>query len=565
MQSTSTTHNAEAIRSGEAIRRHPLFRRFLLVYLLLLVLLLLALLPPLINVNRFKRRIVTSISTTLGRPVHLDSVSLNLLPLPGFTLENFVVEEDPHFGAEPIIRANSVRATLRVSSLWRRKVEFSRIALDEPSLNLVHDPDGHWNVEGILLQASQITAAPTAQAKAGRDPRFPYIEATGARINLKSGESGQEKLPFALTEADLALWLPTPNQWHLRLEGHPARTDTGASDTGTIEIEGTFGRAKTFDQIPLDLTGFWKNSPLGEASLVLLGRDANLRGDLTLSAEMHGTLAESAVKARARVTGLRRADFVPQRPIDIDVECVASATETLHAFHQVRCSWPPPSVAGEKLVALTGDLPDIHDLSTAAFEIGTPGLPASTLLSWLRVASARFPADETATGVLTAKFSRDPIAPSAGAPRQAAWAGDLLLHGGTLSASSAGEKAPVPFVLDDLSIASGAPAPRQSFVLSPTRLNLGAKDPATLEGRFDANGYTFHLTGMAAPARLLALGAALPQFGDGFAELFSTPSTTPVRIDLTANRSWTSTGVHQPWVRTAPIAPAASGRRKRRH
>ena len=30
-----------------------------------------------------------------GRPVHLDRVSLNLLPLPGFILENFVVEEDP--------------------------------------------------------------------------------------------------------------------------------------------------------------------------------------------------------------------------------------------------------------------------------------------------------------------------------------------------------------------------------------------------------------------------------------------------------------------------------------
>jgi len=255
---------------------------------------------------------------------------------------------------------------------------------------------------------------------------------------------------------------------------------------------------------------------------------------------------------------------VPQHTIDIDAECVALAAETLHAFHQVRCSWPPPSVAGEKLVALTGDLPNIHDLNTAAFEIGTPGLPASTLLSWLRVASARFPADETATGVLTAKFSRDPLEPSGSNSRQAAWAGDLLLHGGTLSAVNSSEKAPVPFIIDDLSITSDAPSSSQSFLLSPTTLNLGGKEPAVLEGHFDANGYTLHLTGMASPARLLALGAALPQFGDGFAELFPTASTTPVRIDLTANRSWTLAGVRQPWVRTAPVAPAASGRHRRR-
>jgi hypothetical protein len=554
MHLPTTTHNAETLPSGEAIRRHPFFRRFLVVYLVLLVFLLLALLPPLINVNRFKRRIVTSISTTLGRPVHLDSVSLNLLPLPGFTLENFVVEEDPHFGAEPIIRANSVRATLRVSSLWRRKVEFSRIALDEPSLNLVHNPDGRWNVEGILLQASQMSAAPTAQVKAGRDPRFPYIEATGARINLKSGVNGLEKLPFALTDTELALWLPTPNQWHLRLEAHPARTDTGASDTGTIEIEGTFGRAKAFDEIPLELTGQWKNAPLGEASLIVLGRDANLRGNLAVSAEIHGTLAESVVKVRTRVSDLRRAEFVPLRPIEIDAECQANATETLHAFHQVRCSWPPPSVAGQKLLALTGDLPDIHNLRSGSFEVGTPGLPASTLLNWLHVASTQFPAEESATGMVTAKLSRDTS--DAGAN----WAGDLMLRGGTLTAAGLTAQ---PLVLGDLSVVSRDALPNESFVLAPTTLNLGGKDPAVLEGRFDANGYSLHLSGAAVPARLLALQAALPQFGDGFSDLFAAGGTAPVRIDLMATRRWFANGQHQPWTRMVAAVPSPSGRRRR--
>src|SRR5437879_4564057 len=110
------------------LRRRPFIRRFLPVFLFLLAVLLLALVPPLVNVSRFKHRIVTSISTTLGRPVHLDRVSLTLLPLPGFTLENFVVEEEPRFGFEPIIRANSVRVTLRATSLWRRQAELSRLA-----------------------------------------------------------------------------------------------------------------------------------------------------------------------------------------------------------------------------------------------------------------------------------------------------------------------------------------------------------------------------------------------------------------------------------------------------
>jgi AsmA family len=587
------TQNTTA--SGQDIRRHPFFRRFLLVYLLLLAILLLALIPPLVNVNRFQRRIVTSISTTLGRPVHLDRVSLNLLPLPGFTLENFVVEEDPRFGFEPIIRANSVRVTLRASSLWSRNLEFSRISLDEPSLNLVHDTDGRWNFENLLLQASQITAAPTAQLKAGPAPRFPYIEATGARINLKAGASGQEKLPFALTEADLALWLPTPGQWHLRLAGHPARTDTAASDTGTIELEGTFGRAKVFTQMPLDLTGRWRNAPLGEASLVLLGRDANLRGDLALAAEIHGTLDASAVKVNAQLNGLRRADFVPQHPIDIDAECLANATDIFHTFHDIRCSWPPSGVSGEKLLALTGDLPDIRQPSGASFEIGTPGLPASVLLNWLHVASARTPADETAGGILTAKFSRDTAASDTAAPAlgpaqtspgsqatgsggpTTGWSGDLLLHGATLTAPSLGAQ---PLILGDLAISSPtsspSPAvkrasargrgrstvptptdPSPSFLLAPTTLNLGGREPALLEGRIDAKGYTLHLTGSAVPTRLLALSTALPQFGDGLPALFPTPGTAPVHIDVTLGATWSTPGV---WTRTAPTTTAAPSR-----
>jgi hypothetical protein len=563
------------------LRRPSFFRRFLLVYLLLLAILLLALIPPLVNVSRFQRRIVTSISTTLGRPVHLDRVSLNLLPLPSFTLENFVVEEDPRFGFEPIIRANSVRATLRVSSLWRRRVEFSRISLTSPSLNLAHDASGRWNVESLLLQASQITAAPTAQRNAGPAPRFPYIEATDARINFKSGPSGQEKLPFSFTEADLALWLPTPSQWHLRLAGHPARTDTSASDTGLIELEGTVGRARTFAEMPIDLTGRWRNAPLGEASLVVLGHDANLRGDLALSAEIHGTFADNAIKANAQFSGLRRADFVPQHPLDIDAECQANATEFFHSFHAIRCSWPPAAASGEKLLALTGDLPDIHHPETASFELGSPGLPASTLLNWLHIASARTPADETAGGVLTAKLSHDPIPSSATASQPTSnWTGELLLHGATLTAPSFGTQ---PIVLGDLAISSPTPAiavpikthghaphkpapaaaaPTNTFLLAPTTLTLGGKEPALLEGRFDLTGYTLHLTGTAIPIRLLLFAAALPQFGDGLPALFPTPGTAPVHIDLTASGAW---GTPRVWTRTLTTPTAPSHRRAQQY
>jgi AsmA protein len=78
---------------------------------------------------------------------------------------------------------------------------------------------------------------------------------------------------------------------------------------------------------------------------------------------------------------------------------------------------------------------------------------------------------------------------------------------------------------------------------------LGGKDPAILEGHFDTTGYTLHLTGMASIARLHALAAALPPFGDGLAEVLpANRAAGPFRIDLTATRPW---GAAQTWTDNA--------------
>ena len=357
--------------TAPSLSTHTL-RRLLYLAFAVLAVMLLVLLPPYISVNRYQRRIATSIGDSLGRPVHLDKVSLNLLPLPGFTLENFVVEEDPAFGTEPVIRANSVRATLRLSSLWSRRVEFSTISFTEPSVNLVHTSDGKWNLESILLHAAHISAAPTAQRQAGPAPRFPYIEATGARLNLKLD---REKSPISLTDADFALWLPDPQQWHLRLSAHPARTDTDVSDTGIFELEGTLSRAPSLGQVPINLRGTWRNAPLGAASRFLLGRDAGLRGDMTLTANAQGTVSDSKVQAHLRLTDTRRADFVPAQPMDIDLQCLGSATGDFHSFEDLRCSWPPAGSSDAPILALTGTLPDLRNPKSADLQIGTPGLP----------------------------------------------------------------------------------------------------------------------------------------------------------------------------------------------
>ena len=539
-------------------------RRLLYIAFAALAILLLVLLPPLISLNRYQKRVAASISESLGRPVHLDRVSLNLLPLPSLTLENFVVDEDPAFGNEPVIRAASVNATLRISSLWSRRFEFSTISFTDPSVNLVHLSNGNWNLDNILLHAAHIDAAPTAQKKRGPAPRFPYIEATGARLNLKLDN---EKTPVSFTEADFALWLPDPQQWHLRLRARPARTDTNVSDTGIFSLDGTLGRADSLSHVPISLQGVWRNVPLGQASLLLLGRDANLRGNLIFSANAQGTIGNSAIQTRIQIAGGRRADFVPAESLDADLQCLATATADFHAFEDIHCSWPPSGSSTPPTLALSSSFLEVRNPANSTVEIATPGLPAATLLDWLRIASSRIPAEVTASGILTGAVSYHPNAPNP-------WQGQLQLTNASLINPHSSRSGPdplrtAPLLTGDVtlqSLTAPPPDPRHKlhrvstptptgFELSPTSLDLGGKDPATLEGHIDSTGYTLHLTGMASIARLQAFASAIPQLGDGLAEVLPTNRAAgPFRIDLTCTHTW---GTPQTWTdnTTQPTKP----------
>ena len=238
------------------------------VTLIVVLLLGLFLIRP--GAGRLQTRIVSTIGLALGRKVDVSSVHMRLLPHPGFDLDNFVVHDDPAFSAEPVIRSQQVTAELRVSSLLRGRLEIARLSLSEPSLNLVRDHEGRWNLENLLERAAQIPVAPTKKANSEARPGFPYIEADRGRINLKLQ---QEKKPYALTEADFALWQESENVWGMRLKAQPVRMDFNLTDTGTVSVNGSWQRAATLRQTPLQFTMDWNGAQLGQVSKLISGKD----------------------------------------------------------------------------------------------------------------------------------------------------------------------------------------------------------------------------------------------------------------------------------------------------
>ena len=207
--------------------------------------------PPLVSMSRYKSRITHLMSVSLGRSVRLSSVEFRLFPTPGFVLTDLTVEEDPAYGAEPVLHANTVTASIRLLSLWRGRLEISSISVDEASLNVVRTAEGRWNLDPLFRTAAakaQPAEALRAACRRSTEPGpacapLPYLEATNSRINFKRGA---EKLPFSLVGTDLSFWQEQPGDWRIRLRGQPARTDLSLdlADTGVLRLEASVAAAQ---------------------------------------------------------------------------------------------------------------------------------------------------------------------------------------------------------------------------------------------------------------------------------------------------------------------------------
>src|SRR5579863_4205625 len=233
-----------------------------IVALALTILVAIIVIPPLVGINRYKSRIARAMSNSLGRPVLMSGVELRLLPRPEFVITDLTVDEDPAYGAEPVLHANTVTAAIRLFSLWSGRLELSRISVDEASLNLVRTPDGRWNLDTLFRTAAR---SQTDGASHGRPVPLPYLEATDSRIHIKEGV---EKLPYSLVNADFSFWEDNPGDWRVRLKGQPARTDVNLdlSDTGIVRLEGSLRKAPALSQMPIHLDVNWREAQLGQLS-----------------------------------------------------------------------------------------------------------------------------------------------------------------------------------------------------------------------------------------------------------------------------------------------------------
>jgi len=511
-----------------------------------LVLLALFLLRP--GASRLKSRIIFSISAAVGRPVDIGSVHLHLLPLPGFDLQNLVVYDDPSFGAEPMLRAGEVSASVRLLSLVRGRLEIARLDLTEPSLNLVHALDGRWNLEALLERTARIPLAPTRKGKSEPRFAFPYIEASSARINFKSGP---EKKAYALTNADFSLWQDSENSWGVRLKAQPFRSDLNLSDIGLLLVSGTWQRSDAVRNTPLHFNLEWSRAQLGQVTKTLTGNDQGWRGEILLEVALEGTPEDLHISSSASLQDFRRYDITGGNDLRMAAHCDGEYSSASHLFHQISCSAP----VARGVMTLKGNigLPGSHSYDLV---LSAENVPASAAAFLAQKAKSNLPDDLIAGGSLSGNVRIEQNPGDTNAP-QFEGRGEIL----AFRLASAANKADigagtVPFLLTsgesaasrsrraqvrDRSGAANLRSPEGPHLeFGPFPVAIGRVVSPSARGWVNRSGYLISISGEAEVAKALR---AAHMFGLPALQLTSEGSA---QIDLQIAGSWARSPVLTP-------------------
>jgi hypothetical protein len=468
------------------------------------------------GVSRLKVRIANSISRAVARPVDIGSVHLRFLPQPGFDLENLVIYEDAAFGVEPMLRAREVTAVVRLRSLLRGRLDIARLELTEPSLNLVRRADGRWNLEDLLERTERTPLAPTAKSKSEARPGFPYIEASSGRINFKSG---QEKKAYALLNADFALWQESENTWGARLKAEPLRTDMSLSDTGLLRMDGTWQRAASLRETPLQFSLEWDRAQLGQLTKLLTGNDKGWRGGVRIDATLSGMPAAMRVALDASIQDFHRYDIPSSEGLRLMAHCDGKYSSVEAVMHEILCRAP----VGEGLITMRGDagLPGVHKVDLA---LNMDGVPVSSVAELARRAKKNLPADLMSTGNVQGNFAVKEDGASAGPEFQGRGEiTDLRLQSANNNVEFAAVS--IPFVLGSGGASAHVPARGRSarrldpevlpppdalhVEYGPFPLTLGRPVPAQARGWVARAGYGMLVRGEGEVSRTLRLAALL--------------------------------------------------------
>ena len=221
---------------------------------------LLLMIPLFINVNSFRPKIESELSTALGRKVEVGDLSLSIFR-GKVSAANIRIADDPAFSKSPFLTAKSLSIGVELMPLiFSKQLNITSLTLDEPSIVLLSGPNGKWNFSSLaaasLEPASKSGGAPTGSLSVDE------LRVTDGKLLV--GKANSSANPLTIDDVNIEV-----NNFSSSTQ-FPFVLSAGLPGSGNLKVEGKAG--------PLAPTGvpLQANLKIQKLDLATLGTNPSL-------------------------------------------------------------------------------------------------------------------------------------------------------------------------------------------------------------------------------------------------------------------------------------------------
>jgi len=391
------------------VARRPIWRRAPRWILLLLACLWLmdSAISLALQHTRLRGKLTSRLENAFGRSVEVGSYGFSLWGGPTLQARSVLVGEDPRFGQEYFLRADALIMRLRWRSLLRGRLDLGAVSLSRPSLNLVRNSEGDWNLAEWLPRPSSAAgmgpATPSSLAMQAA-LRFTRIDVDSGRINFKRGD---DKLPFAFVGVKGHIEPESLGRWRMDLEATPSRAAVVIQQPGVLHLTGHVGGTSSRLR-PADLEISWYDASVSDVLRLARSYDYGVRGTFSLVLNARTDSSDWVIDTRAELHQVHRWDL-PVRADNPALNMIAKMSwnpviptlyvedatlEAPHSNMQIRyagISWGAPRISQKRPVA-----PFSLEVQSAVIDLGD-------LLSWVRAFHSGVAENLSVQGVVEAR------------------------------------------------------------------------------------------------------------------------------------------------------------------
>jgi AsmA protein len=128
------------------------------------ILVVLIALPFVLNVNSFRPRLESELTTALGRQVKVGNLGLSILS-GSVSAEDVSIADDPAFSNNPFVRAKSLKVGVEIMPLvFSKTLHVTDLTLASPEIALWRSASGKWNFSSLGSRSSSKAASSSGEA-----------------------------------------------------------------------------------------------------------------------------------------------------------------------------------------------------------------------------------------------------------------------------------------------------------------------------------------------------------------------------------------------------------------